>query len=89
MFYSFPGQLVCHWATFNSLPKILDWSKYKTFADDEFNMDLKLKIVYGRVENIVGIGENADNQHFLLFPQCFQKSLFFGVFKSLDCVVKS
>ena len=22
-------------------------------------------------ENIVGRGENADNQHFLLFPQCF------------------
>ena len=32
-------------------------------------------------ENIVEKGENADNQHFLLFPQCFlpyhkQKSLF-------------
>ena len=24
-----------------------------------------------RVENIVGKRENADNQHFLLFPQCF------------------
>ena len=23
-------------------------------------------------EKIVGKGENADNQHFLLFPQCFQ-----------------
>ena len=23
------------------------------------------------VENIVGKGENAGNQHFLLFPQCF------------------
>ena len=22
-------------------------------------------------ENIVGKGENADNQHFLYFPQCF------------------
>ena len=26
-----------------------------------------------RVENIVGKEENAGNQHFLLFPQCFQK----------------
>ena len=26
-----------------------------------------------RVENIVKKGENAGNQHFLLFPQCFQK----------------
>ena len=23
------------------------------------------------VENIVGKGENAGNQHFLLFPQCY------------------
>ena len=27
-------------------------------------------------ENIVGKGENAGYQHFLLFPQCFQKSYF-------------
>ena len=26
-----------------------------------------------RIENIVGKGENAGYQHFLLFPQCFQK----------------
>ena len=26
-----------------------------------------------RVENTVGKGENAGYQHFLLFPQCFQK----------------
>ena len=25
------------------------------------------------VENFVGKGENAGNQYFLLFPQCFQK----------------
>ena len=28
------------------------------------------------VENIVGKGENAVCQHFLLFPQCFQKASF-------------
>ena len=28
-----------------------------------------LKFVLGRVENIVGKGENADYQHFLLFLQ--------------------
>ena len=27
----------------------------------------------GTIENIVGKGENAGYQHFLLFPQCFQK----------------
>ena len=29
-----------------------------------------------RLENVVGKGENADYQHFLLFPQCFQNSFF-------------
>ena len=29
----------------------------------------------GRLENIVGKGENAGNQHFLIFPQCFSPIL--------------
>ena len=33
-----------------------------------------LKFVLGLVENIVGKGENAGYQYFLLFPQCFQKA---------------
>ena len=32
--------------------------------------------VFHRVENIVGKGENAGYQHFLLFPQCFEKAPF-------------
>ena len=32
--------------------------------------------VFERVENIVGKGENAGYQHFLLFPQCFEKASF-------------
>ena len=32
--------------------------------------------LYDRVEKIVGKGENAGYQHFLLFPQCFQKASF-------------
>ena len=32
--------------------------------------------VFDRVENIVGKGENACYQHFLLFPQCFEKTFF-------------
>ena len=32
-----------------------------------------MNFVLGRVENVVGKGENAGYQHFLLFPQCFQK----------------
>ena len=35
-----------------------------------------------RVENIVGKGENAGYQHFLLFPQCFQTGLYPGSFKA-------
>ena len=37
--------------------------------------------VFDRVENIVGKGENADYQHFLLFPQCFQKAFDSGSLK--------
>ena len=33
------------------------------------------------VENIVGKGENAGYQHFLIFPQCFQKAFFPGLLK--------
>ena len=35
----------------------------------------------GRVENIVGKGENAGYQHFLLYPQCFQKASLSGLLK--------
>ena len=41
------------------------------------------------MENIVDKGENAGYQHFLLFPQCFQKASFSKVVKSRDCVVKT
>ena len=37
---------------------------------------------------MVGKGENAVYQHFLLFPQCFQKSYLLGVVKSRECVIK-
>ena len=70
-------------ASFNSLPndKILDWSRLKALADDKINVTEKLKFVLRRVENIVGKGENAGYQHFLLFPQCFQKASFQGSLK--------
>ena len=68
---------------YNFLPndKILDWSKLKAFADDKINVNQKLKSDTGRVENIVKKGENAGNQHFLLFPQCFQKASCSGPLK--------
>ena len=39
------------------------------------------KFAFDRVENIAGKGENAGYQHFLLFPQCFQKASFSGFLK--------
>ena len=32
--------------------------------------------VFDSVENIAGKGENAGYQHFLLFPQCFERASF-------------
>ena len=62
----------------NSLPndKILDWFKLKAFEDNRLNMNQKINFVLRRIENIVGKGENADYQHFLVFLQCFQKASF-------------
>ena len=56
-----------------SLPndKILDVTKLKAFADHKINKAQMMISVFDRVENIVGNGENAGYQHFLLFPQCF------------------
>ena len=63
---------------FNSLPNnnFYDWSKLKAFADEEIYANQKQKFFLGWVENLVGKGENAGYQHFLLFPQCFQKASF-------------
>ena len=68
--------------TLNPLPndKILDMSKLKTFADNNLNVNQKSKFALGREEN-VGNGENAGYQHFLLFPQCFQKAFSLGSLK--------
>ena len=35
--------------------------------------------LFDRVENIVGKGENAGYQHFLLFQQCFPKRFNVGL----------
>ena len=48
------------------------------------NKSEKLKFVLGRVENIVGKGENDGPFHTM-----FSKGFFFIVVKSQDCVVKS
>ena len=80
------GVIVWEWVNSLLNDKSFNLSKLKAFADEKINVAQNLKFVYDRVENIVGKGENAGYQHFLLFPQCFQKSVFV---KSLDCVVNS
>ena len=61
---------------FNPLPtdKILGWTKLKAFADDNSNVIQMAQYFHDRVEKIVGKGESAGYQHFLHFPQCFQKA---------------
>ena len=54
--------------------QILDSSKLKEFADDNFKLDENGRKLSKRVENTVGKGEIARNEQFLLFPQCFRKA---------------
>ena len=74
---------ICHLPIVSFLPndKIFNKSRLKAIADDKINVTWKLNFDIGRVENIVGKGENAGYQHFLLFPQCFQKPSFSGLLK--------
>ena len=53
-------------------------SVYQDQAAQNVQLDLDLHWPQkADLENIVGKEENADNQHFLLFPQCFQKGFLF------------
>ena len=54
----------------------------KAYVDNKTNVSEKWKYVLGRVENIVGKGENAGYQHLLLFPTWFSKGFFLKVIKS-------
>ena len=45
------------------------------FADDNFEFDENGTKFSKQEENAVGKGEIAHYEQFLLFPQCFQKSL--------------
>ena len=75
---------------FNPLPdnKILDSSKLKEFADDNFKFDENGRKLSKRVENTVGKEEIALYEQFLLFPQCFQKACFPGASKGAIVWVK-
>ena len=61
--------------------KILNETKLKAVADNKSNVARMTIALFDRVENTVGKGENADCQHFLHFPQYFQKASFLEVIK--------
>ena len=48
----------------------------KAFADDKLNVPQNIKFVFHKLENIVGEGENAGNQHFFPFPTVFVATRF-------------
>ena len=51
--------------------QVLDSSKLKEFADDNFKFDENGRNLSKCVENTVGKGEIARYEQFLLFPRCF------------------
>ena len=55
--------------------QILDFSKLKEFADDNFKFDESDRKFSKWLENTVGKGEIARYEQFLLFAQCFQRNV--------------
>ena len=62
---------------------MLDSSKLKEFADDNFKFDENGRKLSKRVENTVGKREIARYKQFPLFPQCFRKACFPGASKGV------
>ena len=72
-----------HFSLLFTKQQILDSSKLKKFADDNFKFEENGRKFFKRVENTVGNGEIACYEQFLLFPQCFQKGCFPGASKGV------
>ena len=64
---------------------MLDSSKLKEFAEDNFKFDENGRKLSKQVENTVGKGEIARNKQFLLFP-VFSKGFFPWGVKRCHCV---
>ena len=58
-----------------TLYQILDQCNIKDFADNKINVTYVPNFVLGRVENIVGKGENDGYQHFLFSHNAFKRPL--------------
>ena len=67
--------------TRNHTPKVFALSELKAFTGEKFIVAQMVHFFLNREEKIVGKGENAGYQHFLLFSQFFQKATFPGAFK--------
>ena len=63
--------------------QILDSSKPKKCADDNFKFDENGRKLSKPEENTVVKREIAHYEQFLLFPHCFQKACFSGVSKGV------
>ena len=72
----------------NPLPnnKILEVTKLKAFADEKLNFAKMMIALFDKIENTMRKGENAGDQHFLLFPRCFSQLSSLDSLKSRDCV---
>ena len=88
--------ITLYYVRFNPFPddKILDWSKFKSFADDIKKKLLKMMIfVFDRVKKHWGRGVGVRRicwlPAFSPFPSMCSKGFLIRVVKSRDCVVKS
>ena len=63
--------------------QILDSSKLKDFADNNFKIAENGMKLSKRVENTLGKGEIAHYEQFRLVPQCFQMAYFPGASKGV------
>ena len=72
---------------YNTFRQISRLTQIKAFAEDNLKSAQVLGFLSKRLDNIVRKGENAGDQHFLLFPQCFQ-CIVFIVIKTGMCAIK-
>ena len=66
------GVIVWEWVKVSTKRQILRLVQIESFAEDKINLTENLKFVLGRVENIVGKGENAG------YHSVFKKNFFQG-----------
>ena len=52
----------------------MDWTRVDPFTDSKFNVADLVISVHDRIENIVGKGENAGYQNFIISPLCSEKA---------------